>query len=144
MTRIDTTATPRPDISTLLHLKAFANIVAKGDEMLREARVTVMPSFGRAPLHIEETVVGKVGKDNNQQISSALFDQWRVINFGHVPVKMDMRTTANLLCIQSFFKTFPSKLWKRRKKHIGRCGGLAFLGDKKCFKARGIVMFVGQ
>jgi len=66
-----------------------------------------------------------------------------VIDFGCVPVEVDMRTIANLLCIQRFFKTSPSKLWKRRKKHIRSCGGLTFLGDNKCFKAGGIVMFLG-
>ncbi|XP_052203134.1 uncharacterized protein LOC127808599 [Diospyros lotus] len=75
-------ATPRSDTSTLLHVKVFADIAAKGDEIFK-----------------------------------------------------DMRTTANLLCIQRFFKPSPSKLWKRRKKHTRSCGGLAFLGDKKCFKA---------
>lgn len=64
MTGIDVVATPKPDISTFLHLKAFLNIVAKGDEILGEVGVTVRPSFGRAPVYIEETVVGKVGKDN--------------------------------------------------------------------------------
>ena len=42
-----------------------------------------------------------------------------------------------------FFKTSPSNLWKRRKKHTRSYGDLAFLGDKKCFKAGRIVMSLG-
>ena len=56
------------------------------------------------------------------------------------------RTMDNVLGLQKFFKIVPSKLWKRRKTHIGSSGRVAFLGDKKCFKAgvmlgpRGIVV----
>ena len=39
MIRINAT-TPRLDISTLLYLKAFVDIVVKGDEILKDMRTT--------------------------------------------------------------------------------------------------------
>ena len=39
MMGIDVATTPRLGISTLLHLKAFADIVAKGDEILKDMRI---------------------------------------------------------------------------------------------------------
>ena len=74
-------------------------ILLDGDEILKEVGVAASQSSRLAPANIEGTMRGKVGEDNSQQISTAHFDQQKVIDFGCVPIEVYMRATAYLLCI---------------------------------------------
>ena len=67
----------------------------------------------------------------------------RVVASSFVSADESKRAIDNVLGLHKFFKIAPSKLWKRRKKHIRSYGGLAFLGDKKCFKVGGNVRTQG-
>ena len=50
-------------------------VMTRNSVNIKETGVTISRSFGCAPAHIEETVVGKVGKDNNQQLLATHLDQ---------------------------------------------------------------------
>jgi len=61
-----------------------------------------------------------------------------VVASGFVSADESKKAMNNVLGLQKFFKIAPFKMWKRRKRHIQSDGRLAFLGDKKYFKVRGM------